>query len=86
MSPYSEQELADLLRMLPPAPEAWVAEAQDRPRLLRQLDKVLSRAEQDRAFSQALIDDLERALIKTGYDPTPALLDALRERMGCEER
>jgi hypothetical protein len=86
MTPYSEQELADLLRMLPPAPDAWVTEAQDRPRLLRQLKEVLSRAEQDRAFSQALIDDLERALVETGYDPTPALLEALRDRMGCEDR
>jgi hypothetical protein len=86
MTPYNEQELADLLRALPPAPEAWVAEAQDRPRMLRQLDAVLTRAEEDRAFSRALIEDLEQALRQTGYDPTPALLAALRERIATDER
>jgi hypothetical protein len=85
MRPYDEQELAALLRALPPAPAAWVAEAQDRPQMQRHLDEVLTRAAEDRAFSQALIDDLERALQMTGYDPTPALVAALRAHIEADE-
>lgn len=75
------EQLADLLRALPPAPEAWVRAAQELPSARRGLDEILARAEADAAFRQALVDDLESALERAGFLPDPPLVDALRERL-----
>jgi hypothetical protein len=81
MSRSDEQKLADLLRALPPAPEGWVRAATDLPFVDRQIDDILARAQADAAFRAALIADLERALLETGYEPHPQLLDGLRDRL-----
>ena len=85
MSRSEEQEIADLLRSLPPAPEGWVRAAQELPFVARQIDDILARAEADHAFRAALIADLERALLETGYEPHPHLVDALRDRLPRHE-
>jgi hypothetical protein len=41
MPAYDETEIADLLRLLQPAPERWVAEAKGLPRTRDELDRVL---------------------------------------------
>jgi hypothetical protein len=81
MHSHNEETLAELLRTLPAPPEAWVRAAQEIPLARRGLDDIVERARADLAFREALIADLERALQDAGYDPDPALADAVRERL-----
>ena len=76
----TEERIALLLRLLPPAPVAWVRAAQELPAARRTFDEIVSRAEADRAFRNALLADLERALAAEGYEPDSRTLDELRER------
>jgi hypothetical protein len=78
---YDEERLGDLLAALPPAPQGWVAAAQELPRLRRELDELVGRAEADEAFRRALVADLEGALRATGIEPRPAVVDDLRRRL-----
>ncbi len=81
MSDFPEERLATLLRMLPPAPEGWVRAAQELPLARKGLDEIVRRAEQDAAFRARLVADLEEALQAEGYEPDPALIEALRTRL-----
>ena len=81
MTRYDEERLAELLRALPPAPEAWVRAAQELPLARKGLDEIVARAERDAEFRAALVTDLERALAQEGYEPEPRVLDALRRRL-----
>jgi len=81
MREYDEETLADLLRTLPTPPQAWVQAAQEIPLARRGLDDIVERALADQAFREALIADLERALEGAGYEPDPALADAVRARL-----
>lgn len=78
---YDEARLAELLRALPPAPEAWVRAAQELPRVRRELDDIVARAEADAEFRKQLIEDLEQALRAEGYEPELMPLDELRRRL-----
>jgi hypothetical protein len=73
--------LAVLLRRLPPAPPSWVQAAQELPRARASLDDIVARAEQDAAFRQALLEDLESALVEAGIDLDEPRLDELRRRL-----
>jgi hypothetical protein len=79
--PYDEARLAELLRMLPPAPEGWVKAAQELPRVRAELDGIVARAVADAEFRKALIADLEEALRTEGYEPEGMPLDELRRRL-----
>jgi hypothetical protein len=81
MSRYDEETLADFLRALPTPPQAWVQAAQEIPLARQGLDDIVERARADKAFRDALIADLERALEGAGYEPHPALADAVRARL-----
>lgn len=78
MTQYNEERLAELLSMLPPAPEAWVKAAQELPPVRGRLDEIVARAEEDAAYRRALIADLERALEAEGLESDPVLVEALR--------
>jgi hypothetical protein len=80
MTAYDELRLAELLRLLPPAPMGWVEYAQELPRVRGTLDEIVSRSVADDAFRRALIADLEAALALEGYKLDPVLLEELRER------
>jgi hypothetical protein len=80
MADYNEETLAQLLRTLPAPPQAWVRAAQEIPLGRRGLDEIVERARADRAFRDALIADLESALVAEGYEPDPLLVEALRDR------
>jgi hypothetical protein len=73
--------IAELLRELPPAPEAWLRAAQERPAIARAADQVLELAEADAQFRRTLIADLETALRAAGHEPDPRLVDTLRRRL-----
>lgn len=83
MTAYNEERLGDLLRMLPPAPAAWVAAAQELPVARAQLDTLVERAEADAAFRASVVADLERALLAAGVEPRPALVEHLRKRLAA---
>jgi hypothetical protein len=80
MSAHDEERIANLLRLLRPAPEAWVRAAQELPLALRGLDDIVERARADDRFRRALIADLESALAAEGYEPNPQTVEALRRR------
>jgi hypothetical protein len=81
MSAYDEHRLAELIRALPPAPEAWVEAAQELPLARGRLDEIVARAEADLAFRDALIADLEATLALEGFEPGAIPLDELRRRL-----
>ena len=81
MTRIDEYRLAELLRRLPPAPEAWVQAAQELPLVRGRLDEIVARAEADAEFRRALLEDLERALQDAGYEPDRALVAAQRGRL-----
>ena len=80
-NPMDEVRLAELLRELPPAPEAWVQCAQERPAIARAADQVLELAEADAEFRKTLIADLEEALRVAGHEPDQRLVETLRRRL-----
>lgn len=79
---HDEETIARLLRLLPPAPAASVAAAQELPAARATLDDVVARAEADAEFRARLIADLEATLAQAGYEPEEALVEALRARLG----
>ncbi|HEU4528110.1 MAG TPA: hypothetical protein VFT80_09285 [Actinomycetota bacterium] len=81
MTAYDEQRLAELVRALPPAPEAWVAAAQELPLVRGRLDDIVAKAEADLAFRDALVANLEETLRLEGYEPETIPLDELRRRL-----
>ncbi len=81
MNAYDEHRLAELIKALPPAPEAWVEAAQELSLARTRLDDIVARAEADAAFREALIADLEEALRLEGYEPDAISLDDLRRRL-----
>jgi hypothetical protein len=84
VSGYDEGRIAELLSVLPPAPDAWVRAAQELPALRRCFDDLVRRATEDAAFHGRLVADLERALLEEGVEPSPALVRALRERLASD--
>jgi hypothetical protein len=81
MGDYSEERIAALLRLLRPAPFGWVRAAQELPAARAELDEIVARAEADAAFQQALIVDLEGALVAEGYTARDAVVAELRARL-----
>ena len=78
MNGYDHDQLAKLIGMLPPAPEAWVRAAQELPEARRGLDQLVARAEADAAFGAEVLADLEQALEAEGVEPQPRVVDELR--------
>jgi hypothetical protein len=84
MTNYDEQQLAKLLKALPPAPEGWVRAAQELPRARRELDTIVERARADEEYRKSVVADLEAALRESGHEPDPVLVAALRARLADE--
>jgi hypothetical protein len=80
MSAYDEDRIAELIAALRPAPEGWVQAAKELPFARRDLDEIVRRAEEDAAFRQALIADLEATLAREGYEPPRPAVEELRRR------
>jgi hypothetical protein len=80
MSAYDHDTLGRLIAALPPAPDGWVGAAQELPAARRGIDDIVARAEADVAYRERVVADLESALAAEGIEPTPPLLDELRDR------
>jgi hypothetical protein len=79
MNDYNEERIARLLRLLPPAPEAWVQAAQELPAARLALDDLVARAERDADFRSQLTADLERTIADEGYEPSHFVVSRLHE-------
>jgi hypothetical protein len=80
MNAYDHTTLARLIATLPPAPQGWVKAAQELPAARRSIDGIVERAVADAAYRERVVADLESALTDVGVEPTPPLLEELRER------
>jgi hypothetical protein len=80
MSAYDHDTLGRLIAALPPAPDAWVRAAQELPAARRGIDDIVDRAVADAAYRARVVANLESALAEVGVEPTPPLLEELRER------
>lgn len=80
MSPYDHDTLGKLIAALRPAPDGWVRAAQELPAARRGIDDIVDRAVADAAYRARVVADLESALAEAGIDPSPPLLEELRER------
>ncbi|HET8528112.1 MAG TPA: hypothetical protein VFL60_04320 [Gaiellaceae bacterium] len=78
MSGYEDERLAELLRLLPPAPVGWVRAAQELPAARDEIAGLVARAEADAAFRARVVADLESALASEGIEATPSVVAALR--------
>jgi hypothetical protein len=88
MSPerrYDEERLAELIAMLPPAPDPWVRAATELPAARRAIDQIVALAGTDAELRQALVDDLEEAVRKAGFEPDPTIVRGLRERLASRD-
>ena len=81
MSGYDEERIAELMRVLPPAPEGWVAAAQELPRARAEIDGLVERAQKDAAYRARLLADIEATLAAEGIQPLPALVELVRRRV-----
>src|SRR5262249_47857299 len=79
MNEYDEELIGRLLRLLPPAPEAWVTAAQELPVARLALDDLVARAERDAEFRTGLVADLERRVADAGYEPSRFVISRLNE-------
>ncbi|MBA3347175.1 MAG: hypothetical protein H0T13_01305 [Actinobacteria bacterium] len=77
---HDAERLGELLSALPTVPAGVVAAAQELPRTLRELDRIVELAEADAEFRRALVDDLETALRASGYEPNRTVIEELRRR------
>jgi hypothetical protein len=81
MTGYDEERIAELLRLLPPAPPGWVRAAQELPAARIEVAELVARAEADAAFRALVSADLEAALEAEGIEATPSVVAALRSRL-----
>jgi len=84
MTGYDEQRIAELLRLLPPAPMGWVQAAQELPAARDEIAALVARAEADAAFRARVIADLEAALEAEGIPATPSVVAVLRSRLDAD--
>ena len=82
MTHVTEEELAELIAALPPAPAAWIEAAVELPRARATIEKLVAVAVADRDRREAVLSDLEAALRAAGVQPRPYLVEDLRARLG----
>ena len=81
MSGYDEERIAELLRVLPPAPMGWVEAAQELPHARVEIAGLVAHAQADADFRARLLADVEAALAAEGLEPRRALVELVRRRV-----
>jgi hypothetical protein len=82
MIPLAEEQIAELIALLPPPPPGWIEAASELPAARAAMDELVEQAAADVAARQAILSDLEGALLAAGVDPRPQLVRALQARLG----
>ena len=83
MTGFADEQIAELIALLPPAPSPWVQAAIELPPARAAMDELVTRAISDQARRQAILADLEAALREAGVEPRPHLVAQLRARLGA---
>lgn len=78
---HDEERIAELLRLLPPAPQGWMEAAKQLPAARAGIDALVARATDDAAFRALVVAGLEEALASEGIEPTGHVIDELRRRL-----
>ncbi len=86
MTGLAEEQVAELIALLPPAPMPWVRAAVELPHARAAIDELVALAIADRARREAILADLEAALREAGVQPRPQLVAQLRARLGASTR
>ena len=81
---FTEEEIAERLRRLPPAPAAWVQAAQELPRARALMDGIVARAEADAEYRRTVLADLESTFRQAGIEPATPLLEQLRRELDAK--
>jgi len=82
MMPLAEEQIAELIGLLPPPPAAWVQAATELPTARAAMDRLVEQAAADDAARRTILSDLEGALLAAGVDPRPQLVRQLEARLG----
>jgi hypothetical protein len=82
---YNEEQIADRLRRLPPAPAGWVRAACELPHARELMDGIVAKAEADAEYRRAVLADLEEALRGAGVEPAAPLLAELRRQLDPQQ-
>jgi hypothetical protein len=84
MTAYDEEQLAELLSALPPAPEAWVDAAKQTPFMRLRLEEILERAQADEEFRRRVVTDPERVLEEADVVAHAENIEIIRKRLDNE--
>jgi len=82
MTGFADEQIAELIALLPPAPSPWVQAAIELPQARAAIDELVARAISDQARREAILADLEVALREAGVEPRPHVVAQLRARLG----
>lgn len=86
MTHLTEEQIAELIAVLRPAPAPWLEAAIELPRARAAIDELVAQAVADAARKDAIVADLEAALRAVGLEPTRDLVEDLRVRLGASEQ
>lgn len=75
------EQLGRLIAALPPVPLGWADAAKQLPKVRRELDDLLARAEADAELRARLLADLESTLTDAGIEPTRRIVADVRDRL-----
>ncbi len=81
MTELSEEQIAELIAALPPAPEGWVQAAIELPAARTAIDQLVAQATEDQARRETILSDLEAALREAGVKPRVQLLEEVKSRL-----
>ena len=78
---HDEERIAELLQLLPPAPESWVAAAKQLPAARAAMDALVARAEADAELRSRVVAELDAAIRAEGIESQQRIVEALRRRL-----
>lgn len=81
MTDFSEEQLAEVIALLPAPPTSWVQAATELPRARAAVDELVTCAIADQQLRRAILADLEEALHDAGVDPRPDIVESVRARL-----
>jgi hypothetical protein len=85
MTELTEEQLAELIAALRPAPAGWVRAAVELPAAREAIDQLVAQALADRAAREAILADLEQTVRRAGVEPRAEILDLIRVRLSQPE-